>query len=89
MNKFQGKKLKLLINNILDTSGLVTTTVLKTKISEFENKIRNTTSLVITTVSHTEISEVENKIPDNSKHIASHEFHKLRAEDFAVNIKYE
>ena len=78
--------MKLLINKILDTSGLVTTTVLNTKISEFENKIRNATSLVTTTVSNTEISEVENKIPDNSKHIASHEFHKLRAEDFAIRL---
>ena len=78
--------MKLLINKILDTSGLVTATVLNTKISEFENKIRNTTSLVTTTVSNTEISEVENKIPDNSKHIASHEFHKLRAEDFTISL---
>ena len=39
-----------------------------------------------TTVSNTEIGKVENKIPDNSKHIASHEFHKLRAEDFAARL---
>ena len=58
----------------------------KIKINEFENKIQNTTSLVTITVSNTEISEVENKIPDNSKHIASHEFHRLRAEDFAVRL---
>ena len=33
-----------------DTSGLVTETVLNTKISEFESKIPNTSDLVTTTV---------------------------------------
>ena len=43
-----------------DTSGLVTTIVLKTKISDPEKKISNTTSLVTTTVLNTKIGEVEN-----------------------------
>ena len=46
---------------MLDTSGLVTTTVLNTKISEAENKIPNTSSLMTTTVLNTKISEFENK----------------------------
>ena len=51
---------------ILDTRGLVTTTVLNTKISEVENKISYISSLVTTTVWNTKISEVENKIPSVS-----------------------
>ena len=47
------------------TSGLVTTTVLNTKISEVENKIPNISSLVTTTVLSTKISGVENKIHAN------------------------
>ena len=43
------------------TIGLVTTTVLNTKISEFENKIPNTSSLVNTTVPTTKISEIQKK----------------------------
>ena len=50
-----------------DTSDLVTTTVLDTKFSEFENKIPNTGSLVTTTVFNTKIGEVENKTPDYAK----------------------
>ena len=50
---------------IPDTSGLVTTTVLNTKISEVENKIPNISSLVTTTVLSTKISGVENKIHAN------------------------
>ena len=40
----------MLIKKKLDTSGLVTTTVLNAKISEVENKIPDTSSLVATTV---------------------------------------
>ena len=40
------EKLEILIKKIPDTSGLVTTTVLNTKISEVENKIPNTGNLV-------------------------------------------
>ena len=39
-----------------DTSGLVTTTVLNTKISKVQNKIPNTCSLVTTTVLNTKVS---------------------------------
>ena len=49
----------MLIKKILDTSGLVTTTVLDTKISEVENKIPDTSGLVTTTVLNTKISEVD------------------------------
>ena len=38
----------------------MTTTVLKTKISEVENKMPNTSGLVTTAVLNTKISEVEN-----------------------------
>ena len=37
-------------NKIPDTNGLVTTTVLNTKISEVENKISNASSLVVTRI---------------------------------------
>ena len=46
----------MLIKTIPDTSGLVTTIVLNTSISEVEKKIPNTSSLVITTVSNMKIS---------------------------------
>ena len=46
-----------------DTSVLVTTTVLNTRISEVSNKIPDTSSLVTTTVLKIIISELENKIP--------------------------
>ena len=48
-------------------SGLVTETVLNTKISELEKKIPHTSSLLATTVLHKKISEVENEIPNNDK----------------------
>ena len=70
-----------MIKKILNTSGLVTTTALKTKITEVENKISNTTVL------NTEISEIENKIPDNSKYIITQEFNKLTEENFDVRLK--
>ena len=47
----------------------------------------DTSSLVTTNVLNTKISEVENKIPDNSKYIATQEFNKLTAENFAVRLK--
>ena len=67
--------------------GLVTKTVLNTKISEVENKIPDKSGLVTTTVLNTKISEVENKIPDNSKHTTTQEFDKLTAENFAATLK--
>ena len=68
-----------------DTSGLVTTTVLNTKISEVENKIPDTSSLKTTTALDTKISEVENKIPNHGKYITTPEFNKLRK--FCCKIK--
>ena len=70
-----------------DTSGLVTATVLHTKISEVGNKMPHTSCLVTTTALNTKISEVENKIPDNSKYITTQEFDKLTAEDFEARFK--
>ena len=68
-------------------SALVTTTVLNTKVSEFENKIPNTSNLVTTNVLHIKISEVENRNPNNSKYITTQEFNKLTAEYFAARLK--
>ena len=70
-----------------DTSGLVTTTVLNTKICEVENKIPDTSSLVTTIILNTKISEVEIKIPDSSKYITTQEFNKLTAENMAARLK--
>ena len=56
----------MLIENT-DASGLVTATVLNTKISEVENQILNVGGLVITTVVNSKISEVENKTPNHDK----------------------
>ena len=53
---------------IPDASGLVTTTVLNTKISEVENKIPDTSSLMTTNLLTTKITEVEKKIPDHAKY---------------------
>ena len=61
----------MLIKQIPDTSSLLDTTVLNTKISEVENKIPNTSNLVTKTVLNTKISEVENNISNNSKHITT------------------
>ena len=57
-----------------DTSGLVTTAVLNTKIIEAENKIPDTSSLV--TVFDTKISEVQNKISNHDNYVTSPEFNK-------------
>ena len=51
----------MLIKKIPDTSDLVTTTVLNTKISEIENKIPNASDLVATTLLNTKVSEAEKK----------------------------
>ena len=44
-----------------DMSGLVTTTVLNTKLSEAENKMPNPSGSMTTTVLNPKISKVENK----------------------------
>ena len=73
--------------NLLDTSGLVTTTVLNTKISEVEKEIPDTSNLVTAAVLNTKISEVENKIPDHVKSITTQEVNKSTAENFAARLK--
>ena len=70
-----------------DTSGLMTTTVLNTKVSEVDNKIPDTCSLVTTNVLKTKISEVGNKSTDNSKYITTQEFNKLTVEHFAARLR--
>ena len=70
-----------------DTSGLLTTMVLNTNISEVENEITDTSSLVTTTVVNTKISEVESKIPVYAKYITTQKFKKLRTGYFAARLK--
>ena len=74
----------MLIKNIADTSGLVTTAVLNTNV---ENKIPDTSSLGTTTVLNKTISEVVNNFPHNSKRITTHAFNRLTAEHFAARLK--
>ena len=69
-----------------DTSGLLITTVLDTKISEVENNISNTSSLT-TTVLNTKISGVENRISNHDEYINTPQFNKLTAESFAARLK--
>ena len=52
---------KKLIKKIPDTNGLVTTTVLNTKIVKVENKISNTSSLMTATALNAKINEVQIK----------------------------
>ena len=72
---------------ISDTSGLISTTVLNTKISEVENKIPDTSNLVTATVLNVRTCEVENGIPNHIYiyiyiYITTPEFDKLTAENF-------
>lgn len=53
-------------NKVPDASGIVTSTVLNTKISKFDNKIRDTSGLLTTTVLKRKIVELQNKIPNVS-----------------------
>ena len=77
----------MLLKKIPDTTGLVTSTILNTEISEIENKMPNTSSLVTATVLNTKISEIENKISDPVKYITTQEFNKLTTENFAARLK--
>ena len=77
----------MLIKKNPDTSGLVTATVLSTKISEVENKIPDTSSLVTTTVLNTKTGEIENKTFDHAKYITTQEFNKFTAESFTARLK--
>ena len=80
------RKLEILIKNTR-YSGLETTAVLNTKISEVESKIPNTSSLVTTNVLNTKINEVDNKTLDHAKYITTQQFYKLTAENFAAKLK--
>ena len=51
----------MLIKRIPDASGLVTTTILITKIGEVENKMPGTSGLVKKTDYNAKISDIENK----------------------------
>ena len=77
----------MLINKIPDTSGLIITTVLNTKISEVENIIPDISSLVTSTIFKTNIGKVESQIPDHAKYITTQEFNKLTPENFAARLK--
>ena len=72
---------------IPDISGLVTTTIFNSKISEVENKIPDTSSLVTTTICNTKIGEVRNKIPDHAKYNNTPEYNELTAKIFAARLK--
>ena len=79
----------MLIKKIPDISGLVTTTVLNTKLIQVENKIPDASKLVITSVLNRKTGEVENKIPDRAKYITTQEFTRLTAENFAARLKQD
>ena len=68
----------MLTKKIPDTRGLVTTTVLNTKISQVENKIPDNSSLVVTTVLDSRISELGNNIFVYVKFITTKEFNQSR-----------
>ena len=59
---------------IPDASGLVTMTVLNTKITEVENKILGTSSLVTAAGLNRKNGEVEYKTPDHGKYITTQKF---------------
>ena len=77
----------MFIKKIPDTSGLVTATVLNTKISEVNNKIPHTSSLTTTAVLSSKISEFENKFPDHAKYFTPPEINELIAENFTAKLK--
>ena len=52
-----------------DTSGLVTTAILNTKVSKVENKVPGTCGLVNTTVINKKIGDVENRTFNHDKYI--------------------
>ena len=81
------KNIRDVDKKVPDVSGLVTTTVLNTKISEVENKIQDTSSLVITTFFNTKTGEVENKIPYYNRYISAQEINKLTTGNFKERLK--
>ena len=75
------------MKKVPDTSGLVTTTVLNSKISDIENKIPDASSLVTTNVLNTKIGELVNKSADHAKYVTTREFNRLTADNFAARLK--
>ena len=73
-------KIQDIEDEIPDITNLTTNTTLNAKINEFKNKIPDIINLATLTA-------VENKIPDHSKHIATPEFNKLLAENFAARLE--
>ena len=69
-----------------NTSRLVTTNVLYTKISEDLVKIPEMSNLVTTNNLNTKVNEVENKIPNHDKYITP-KLHKSTAQTFSSKIK--
>ena len=65
----------------------MTTTILKTKISEDESKIADTSGLAIAIVLITKISAVENEIPVRVKYFTTQYFNNLTAENFDPRLK--
>ena len=70
---------------IPDITGLVTTTVLNTKLGEVENKIPGTSSLEIIAVLNTKIGEVEYKIHVHAKYNTTPELNKVTVTIFDTN----
>ena len=70
-----------------NTSRLVTTNVLYTKISEDLVKIPEMSNLVTTNNLNTKVNEVENKIPNHDKYITTPKLHKSTAQNFVSKIK--
>ena len=69
--------MEIVDKKLSDASGLVTTTVLNTKISEVENKIPDTSNLVTTTVFNVKTCEVENRIPKNDTYTYIHIYYNF------------
>ena len=65
----------------LEVSGLVTTTILNTKISEIENKIPNISDLTKKEDQHGEISDIE------GKYFTTSDYNKFTSETLDTKIK--
>ena len=77
-------KINEIENNILDTSSLVTRSVLNTKINKTENTILDSTRLMTRSVLNIKINEDENKTLDFAKYIITQKF---ITENFAARLK--
>ena len=79
--KIERKKLEILIKKIPDVSGLVTTTVLNTKISEVKNKIPIVSDLVKKTNYDSKILEMD------GKYITTSDYDKFKSDILDAEIK--